>query len=431
MLPKNSFEIITEFIEQAGFSTGFAEINFPIFFPDYDLRLSASEGINYLLGAATSGNKSIGFFHSPVYFNLHNFIKSECIFITTSLPENLCVPVIFCKNIVSLKNKLTTAIRVSEESGLPVILVISGSVLFNYCEIDDFEFDNGRMSPTIDKRSLDKKISTDNFLDNLNIAEALLSTSFDNKFSSGDTVSLNNEQGAFFDYIVPHIKSPQLESIEKCSEIFISENEERFFKILCLHYPLVFNYQVIPNKQEEELVPILCPGCPFAFIFSRLKTEVYLVFTDIKCPSLSRHLNVKIREAYFTIGLAHNIKNKLLFIGNVSNFKYPLINIDSNVEIILLKDTDTDREFYPEVKLNKLQKAGVTLPYSCNNIKKYGQMKINPKKCKCLKKNERPECIEQSFCPALFRSDDIILINEDLCTGCGLCKSVCPYGAVK
>jgi len=431
MLPKTSFEIITEFIEQAGFNTGFTEVNFPIRFPDYDLRLSASEGINYLLGAATSGNKSIGFFHSSVYFNLHNFTKSECIFITTSLPENLCVPVIFCKNIVSFKNKLTTAIRVSEESRLPVILVISESVLFNYCEIDDFEFDNERMTPNINKRSLDMKISTDNFLDNLNIAEALLSATFDNKFSSGDTVSLNDEQGTFFDYIVPHIKSPQLESLEKCSEIFISKSEETFFKMLCLHYPLTVNYKLLPDKSKEELVPILCPGCPFAFIFSQIKTEDYLVFTDIKCPSLSRHLNVEIREPDFTVGLGHNIRNKLLFIGNLSNFKYPLINIAHDVEIILLKDIDIAQEFYPEVKLHKLQKAGVTLPYSCNNIKKYGQAKINPKKCKCLKKNESPKCIDKSFCPALFKSDDIILVNDCLCTGCGLCKKVCPYGAVK
>ncbi|WP_273265338.1 4Fe-4S binding protein [Flexistipes sinusarabici] len=432
MLPKNSSEIITEFIEQAGFSTGFAEINFPIFFPEYDLRLSASEGIDYLLGAATSGNKSIGFFHSPVYFNLHNFIKSECIFITTSLPENLCVPVIFCKNIVSFKNKLTTAIRVSEESGLPVILAISKSVLFNYCEIDDFEFDSERMAAAIDKKCLSRKISTDNFLDNLNIAEALLSASFDNKFSSGDTISLNDDQGTFFDYIVPHIKSPQLESLEKCSEIFISENEERFFKKLCLHfYPLTINYRTLPEKCEEELAPILCPGCPFAFIFSRLKTEDYLVLTDIQCPSLSRYLSVEIREADFAIGLARNNNSKMLFIGNISNFKYPLFNIKNNIEIILLKDTDTAVEIYPEIKLHKFQKTGVTLPYSCNNIRKYGKMTINLKKCKCLKKNEPPECIEQSFCPALFRNDDIILINDDLCTGCGLCKNVCPYGAVK
>lgn len=431
MLPKNSFEIITEFIEQAGFGTGFAETNFPVSFPDYDLRLLVSEGINYLLGAATSGNKSIGFFHSPVDFYLQNPLKSECILITTCLPERLCTPIVFCKNITSLKDKLTKSIQVSEESRLPVILVISESVLFNYCEIDDFEFDNERIKPYIDNKSLSTFFSTENYLDNLNIAEAFLSRAFSNKFSSDNIVSINNEEGNFIDYLVPYIKSSQLESLEECSKIFISKSEEKFFKILSLHYTLNISYELLSEETNEKLVPILCPGCPFALIFSKIKTDDYTVFTDIACPSLSKHLNIKIRSLDFVAGLSRNVKNKLIFVGNISNFKNSLVKNAGGIEIILLNDTGDAQTIYPEIKPQKLQKTDITLPYSCNNIKDYGKVSIVPKKCKCLKKGEKPVCIAKTLCPALFTSHDIISVDNNLCTGCGVCKLACPYGAVK
>ena len=44
---------------------------------------------------------------------------------------------------------------------------------------------------------------------------------------------------------------------------------------------------------------------------------------------------------------------------------------------------------------------------------------------------EDPECLP--VCPAeaiTRREDGIIVLNEDLCTGCRLCLEACPYGAV-
>jgi indolepyruvate ferredoxin oxidoreductase alpha subunit len=39
-------------------------------------------------------------------------------------------------------------------------------------------------------------------------------------------------------------------------------------------------------------------------------------------------------------------------------------------------------------------------------------------------------CIKLLGCPAIFL-DDKVTIDENICTGCGLCISICPYKAVE
>jgi indolepyruvate ferredoxin oxidoreductase alpha subunit len=50
--------------------------------------------------------------------------------------------------------------------------------------------------------------------------------------------------------------------------------------------------------------------------------------------------------------------------------------------------------------------------------------KINEKCTECM------ACVKLSGCPALIVEDGKIEINEALCVACGLCVSVCPYGAI-
>ena len=39
-------------------------------------------------------------------------------------------------------------------------------------------------------------------------------------------------------------------------------------------------------------------------------------------------------------------------------------------------------------------------------------------------------CIKEIGCPALSVSDGKAVIDENLCTGCGLCSKLCPVEAI-
>ena len=66
---------------------------------------------------------------------------------------------------------------------------------------------------------------------------------------------------------------------------------------------------------------------------------------------------------------------------------------------------------------------------SCEKTKQLretGPVHILPEKCiQCRK------CIREIGCPALTVKDGKVAIDETLCTGCGLCKAVCPVQAIE
>lgn len=51
---------------------------------------------------------------------------------------------------------------------------------------------------------------------------------------------------------------------------------------------------------------------------------------------------------------------------------------------------------------------------------------IDQKKCKVCE-----TCIDMIGCPAITKVEGRIFIDDNLCTGCGVCKNVCPNGAIK
>ena len=59
------------------------------------------------------------------------------------------------------------------------------------------------------------------------------------------------------------------------------------------------------------------------------------------------------------------------------------------------------------------------------HLKEVGCVSIDPEKCIQCKK-----CIREIGCPALIIKDEKVAIDETLCTGCGLCKQICPVGAI-
>ena len=58
-------------------------------------------------------------------------------------------------------------------------------------------------------------------------------------------------------------------------------------------------------------------------------------------------------------------------------------------------------------------------------VKSNKRMSVNSEKCiGCLR------CIKEIGCPALSVSEGKAVIDENLCTGCGLCAKLCPVGAI-
>lgn len=54
-----------------------------------------------------------------------------------------------------------------------------------------------------------------------------------------------------------------------------------------------------------------------------------------------------------------------------------------------------------------------------------GECEVDQDKCKKCKK-----CIKEIGCPALVTEDGTVRIDSNLCTGCGLCSEICPFGAI-
>ncbi len=59
------------------------------------------------------------------------------------------------------------------------------------------------------------------------------------------------------------------------------------------------------------------------------------------------------------------------------------------------------------------------------HLREVGPVSILSEKCIQCKK-----CIRDLGCPALIVKDGWVAIDETLCTGCGLCRAVCPTGAI-
>ncbi|MEZ0535818.1 indolepyruvate ferredoxin oxidoreductase subunit alpha [Caldicellulosiruptoraceae bacterium PP1] len=248
------------------------------------------------------------------------------------------------------------------------------------------------------------------------------------------------------------------------------------------------------DKLSIELpirTPVLCPGCPHRGIFYAIKKVGTITTGDIGCYTLGA---LKPFEAIDTcvcmgasIGMAHGINKasdnneKAVAVIGDSTFIHSgitgLINAvynKSNLLLIILDNSTTGMTGHQEhpatgftikneptymlniVELCKtvgVDNVDVIDPYNINEnvekIKKSLETKgvsvliakapcrlhkrfridkkirqVDNKKCKNCKM-----CLSIG-CPAISNKDGIIKIDENLCFSCGLCQSVCKFGAI-
>ncbi len=77
------------------------------------------------------------------------------------------------------------------------------------------------------------------------------------------------------------------------------------------------------------------------------------------------------------------------------------------------------------VVISRHECAQVMRRDTLNRGKVMKRYKIDRAKCRrCL------VCIRSLGCPAIFVKDKEVYINKHICTGCGLCKSICPHRAI-
>jgi indolepyruvate ferredoxin oxidoreductase alpha subunit len=82
-------------------------------------------------------------------------------------------------------------------------------------------------------------------------------------------------------------------------------------------------------------------------------------------------------------------------------------------------------ESEPSVIVFRAPCALMTLRERRRKGEKTAAYKITEKCTNCM------VCIKLLGCPALTLENEKVNINETLCVACGLCATVCPYGAIE
>ncbi len=247
------------------------------------------------------------------------------------------------------------------------------------------------------------------------------------------------------------------------------------------------------EKNLPERPPALCPGCPHRGVFYSLNKLDVIVTGDIGCyalgvaPPLSAMdsivcMGASIGNAFgIELAMGEKIKGNIVGVIGDSTFMHSgitgLIDIVYNKgasTIIILDNRITAMTGHQEnpvtgktlmgedtvaVNIEKISEAigvkniKVIDPYDIsetqNTIKEEIakdeiSVIIARRPCALLKsvKREKPfyvdidqckdcgKCLDLG-CPALVKGEDTAIINDYLCTGCGVCTQVCPFDAIK
>lgn len=430
---KNTLQILEDFISRDNFQVIYRDRNFPMMIDAGITEFSSGEALSYLLSAALTGNKSIGFFKNIQYVSHKYFLRGECLLITTGIPDAISVPTIFCRDIDLFPEKLPAALKISFETKLPVMLVLTENIINNYTATDIWECDTDRVTPYLSQEVVNNTYDQEELLEHYQLAEKLLGDLFDKPVTDVSHMAFSEPGYSFFDYIVPSVRNKVIDQMALEKKIKIPEAETELIGYVKKHYAMDFEIETYVPDGGVQLKTQMCPGCPFVSLFNQLDLEHKIVVTDIQCPTVLEAYRLNFGKVSEVAGYSCNMKDSnLVFIGNSSNFHPKYLKHFSNALVILLKDIEYAPAALPKVnKPFRVKPVSSVFPYSCNNVVKYGKMAVKIKKCVCVENGSRPICQEKTHCPAIFNAGDVVEINAEKCTGCGACKAVCPHGAIR
>ena len=431
---KNSNEIITEFISRCNFVQIYSDYSFGLFGAgDEFLGVDAEKSLDILYSSAIAANRVIGFFETLPPFIPEYATKGGCILITKTLPVIVSTPVLFCKSLDVFPNLLATALRVSNEISLPVIVVVSDNIFNNFVKSGNNSYDHNRISGYIYKQSFSNKLTIEQFADKMVLADQLLNELMPNRDNYKE-ISFKEPHKPFLNYILPLYGNDHSALID----IEVSKKEyDSLYKTLSVRYNVKISEKAdIDSNIKVELKEYLCPGCPFLVYFTMHRDKSILYFTDINCEGMLKKYEINYVPFEYFVGINSSQLNvNTVFIGKASSFNasyFPMIRSGS---VVLLNDAD-----YKSVngfkKIKNIQKHFVEnkfllLPYSCNNIKSYKPASLKYSKCDKCADLEYPLCITETSCVALSYRYEKILVNKELCTGCKACVTVCRKAAIR
>ena len=235
--------------------------------------------------------------------------------------------------------------------------------------------------------------------------------------------------------------------------------------------------------------PVLCPGCPHRATFFAMKRLGLTVFGDIGCYTLCALPPVNMMDSTLCMGASvgmasgaekargREFSKKTVAVLGDSTFIHsgitPLIDAvygGMNTTTVILDNRITGMTGHqqnpasgknilgdpaPQLNLEKLCESIGAVVRVCDpqNLKEFTQILkeetnadhvsvvIARRPCALLDKRKKEPChiadcrncgsCMKLGCPALQRKKDSVTIDHTLCVGCGLCKQVCPFGAIQ
>ncbi len=237
--------------------------------------------------------------------------------------------------------------------------------------------------------------------------------------------------------------------------------------------------------------PVLCAGCPHRASFYVVKTAMRgnksLFCGDIGCYTLGYGKPLEMTDTCLCMGagitIAQGIKkaepdtNVFAFIGDSTFFASGMTGLanavynNSNINVMVLDNSTTAMTGHqphpgtgktmmdtvsPEIEISKIARAlNIDFVERVNpfdftravivveEAARYEGVSvvIFEAPCVALLKTDQvceienctgcKKCIREIGCPALYIKEGKVEIDDDLCTGCGLCKNVCPADCIK
>ena len=235
--------------------------------------------------------------------------------------------------------------------------------------------------------------------------------------------------------------------------------------------------------------PVLCPGCPHRATFFAMKRLGLTVFGDIGCYTLCALPPVGMMDSTLCMGASvgmasgaekargREFSKKTVAVLGDSTFIHsgitPLIDAvygGMSTTTVILDNRITGMTGHqqnpasgknilgdpaPQLNLEKLCESIGAVVRVCDpqNLKEFTEILkeetaadhvsvvIARRPCALLDKRKKEPChiadcrnclsCMKLGCPALQRKKDSVTIDHTLCVGCGLCKQVCPFGAIQ